>query len=68
MSHVAPESLGFLQELGGVLGSLAALGLSLAEDDVADQVHEADGNQVVPFHGGTVSRKVILMLVKLLGN
>ena len=56
MSHVAPQSLGLLQELGRVLVGLAALGLSLPEDDVADEVHEADGHQVVPLHGWAVRR------------
>ena len=61
VSDVAPESLGLIQELGGVLGSLAALGLGLPEDDVADEVHEADGQEVVPLHGRAERRREIKM-------
>ena len=54
MPDVVPESLRFIQKVGSsglVLGGLAALGLGLAEDYVADEVHETDGDQVVPLHG-----------------
>ena len=62
MPDVVPESLRSFQKLDGsglgVFGSLASLGLGLAEDDVADDVHQTDGDQVVPGHGGARKIKV----------
>jgi len=53
VSNVVPESLRSFHQFDssrlGVFGSLAALRLGLAEDDVASEVDQADGHQAVPW-------------------
>ena len=44
--------------VGGVLGKLALGGLAGPEDDVADGVHDADQEEVVPGHHGTAVQQV----------
>ena len=44
--------------VGRVLRELAALGLGGAVDDVAEGVHEADEDQVVPGHLGAAVEQV----------
>ena len=64
MPDVVPQSCRSFQKLDGsglgVFGGLATLGLGPAEDDVANDVHQADGDQVVPGHGGATKLKYLL--------
>ncbi len=62
---VVPESLRSFHQFNssrlGVFCGLAALGLSLAEDDVASEVHQPDGDQVVPGHCWTKSKNIFFV-------